>query len=166
MRPGEIAISAQGRCFMGDQPTNNVNNDTDAPAGAFKSQSPTHGVTAVASSAPNEARAPLTPTGESLEKTPGQLLKEIRKDLDELWEAQRGSIIAAIKIEKLDQAYEHTRKQRQEILGRIRSNAEKFWLQTGQVKEWIRELTREEDGRLLDHKHKFSVVEDGHEPKK
>src|SRR5262245_25139252 len=109
---------------MGDQP---IDSGTDSPVGASKSESPTYGVTAVASSAPNEARAPLTPTEEegssredtversSSEKTPGQIIREIRKDLDELWEAQRESIIAAIKIEKLDHAYEHTRKQRQQI---------------------------------------------------
>src|SRR2546428_4762959 len=144
---------------------NDQSGDMNPPAGVSKSETPSHRVTTMAASARNEVRTPLAPTEEeksqgneddqrpSSEKTPGQLLKEIRKDLDELWEAQRESIIAAIKIEKLDQAYEHTRKQRQEILGRIRSNAEKFWLQTGQVKEWIRELTREEDGRLLDHRH-------------
>jgi hypothetical protein len=160
---------------MGDQ---TVNNDITPPAGVSKSESPSHGVTVVATSAPKEIQAPLPPTGEeksqededdgrsSSAKTPGQLIREIKKDLDELWEAQRESIIASIKNEKLGQKHEHTRKQRREILGRILTNAQDFWLQTGRVKKWIRELTLEEDGELLDYKHKFPVAEDGHEQEK
>jgi len=117
----------------------------------------------VNSTAPNEAGVPPALTkeeeNEDDQKTPrnSQLLKEVRERLDELWEAQRESIIATIKGEGLDPAYEHTRKQRREILEEIRKNAQQFCRQAGLVKKWIRELTREEDGASLDYTSLFRI---------
>ncbi len=159
---------------MGDQ-----TNNTKLPAGVSKPENPSHEVPIVASSAPNEARALLAPTEEeksreneddqppSSGKKAGQFIREIRKRLDQLWEAQRESIIATIKNEKVDPAYEHTRKQRREILDEVLANAEQFWRQTGLLKKWTRDLTREEDGGLFDYRHKFwRGLEDGHEEEK
>ncbi|MGH9426988.1 MAG: GIY-YIG nuclease family protein [Terriglobia bacterium] len=154
-------------------------NDTSLPAGVSKSENPSHGVTAVANSAPNEARDLLAPSEEekpreneddqrpSSDKTPAQLIREIREHLDQLWEAQKESIIATIKKERLDPAYERTRKQKREILDKILTNAEQFWRQTGLLKKWIHDLTREDDDGLLDYRHKFwRGSEAGHEQEK
>jgi hypothetical protein len=159
---------------MGDQTS-----ATNPPASASEHEKSSRGVTTGASSVPNEARAPIPPTQEeksrgdeddqspSSDKTPGQLIREIRERLNQLWEAQRESIIATIKNERLDPASEHTRKQTREILDEVLTNAEQFWRQGGFLTKWIRDLTREEDGRLLDYRHKFwRGSEDGHETEK
>jgi len=152
--------------------------ETNPPPSVSEPEKSNRGVAAGASSAPNEARAPIPPPQEEkswgdegappfLDKRPSQLIREIREHLDQLWEAQKESIIATIKNERLDPAYEHTRKQTREILDEVLENAEQFWRQAGILKKWIRDLTREEDGRLLDCRHKFwRGSEDGHEEEK
>ena len=150
---------------MDDQTTNNTN----LPAGVSKPEKPSQEVSVVASATPNEAQEEEVSDDQrpSTGEKPGQLIREIRTRLDQLWEAQRESILATIKNEKLDPAYEQTRKQRREILDEVLRNAEQFWRQTGLLTKWIRDLTREEDGSLLDCKHKFwRGAEDGHEEEK
>jgi hypothetical protein len=75
-----------------------------------------------------------------------QLLRQIRAELDQLWEAQRESIIARIRYEPLDKAYEATRKRNREIYRVIEENAMEYWRRTGLLVYWIREMTwREHD---------------------
>ena len=75
-----------------------------------------------------------------------QLLRQIRAELDNLWEAQRESIIARIKFEQLDKDYEATRKRNREIYRLIEENALEYWHRSGLLTFWIREMTwREHD---------------------
>lgn len=75
-----------------------------------------------------------------------QLLRQIRTELDQLWEAQRESIIARIRYEPLDKTYEATRRRNRDIYRTIEENAIEYWRRTGLITYWIRELTwREHD---------------------
>jgi hypothetical protein len=75
-----------------------------------------------------------------------QLLRDIRAELDSLWESQRESIIARVKCEPLDKVYEATRKRNREIFKAIEENAIEYWRRSGLLAHWIGELTwREHD---------------------
>jgi hypothetical protein len=70
-----------------------------------------------------------------------QLLRQIRTELDNLWEAQRESIIARIKFETLDKTYEATRRRNRDIFRLIEENALEYWQRSGLLTFWIREMT-------------------------
>lgn len=70
-----------------------------------------------------------------------QLLRQVRAELDHLWEAQRESIIARIKFETLDKTYETTRKRNRDIFRQIEENAIEYWRRSGLLTCWIREMT-------------------------
>jgi len=70
-----------------------------------------------------------------------QLLRQIRAELDNLWEAQRESIIARIKFEPLDRTYEATRKRNREIYHLIEESALEYWQRSGLLTSWIRGMT-------------------------
>lgn len=75
-----------------------------------------------------------------------QLLRQIRAELDQLWEAQRESIIARIRYEPLDKAFEATRKRNRDIFRTIEENAMEYWRRTGLLSYWVKEMTwREHD---------------------
>lgn len=75
-----------------------------------------------------------------------QLLRQIRSELDQLWEAQRESIIARIRCEPLDKEFEATRRRNREMYRVIEENAIEYWRRSGLLTYWIRELTwREHD---------------------
>jgi hypothetical protein len=75
-----------------------------------------------------------------------QLLRQVRSQLDELWECQRESIIARIKFEPLDKTYEATRRRNREIYRAIEESAIEYWRRSGLLTAWIREMTwREHD---------------------
>lgn len=75
-----------------------------------------------------------------------QLLRQIRSELDQLWEAQRESIIARIRYEPLDKAFEATRKRNREIYRTIEESAMEYWRRTGLLSYWVKEMTwREHD---------------------
>jgi hypothetical protein len=78
--------------------------------------------------------------------TQHQLLRQIRAELDSLWESQRESIISRIRCEPLDKSYESTRRKNREIYCKIEENAIDYWRRSGLITAWIRELTwREHD---------------------
>lgn len=75
-----------------------------------------------------------------------QLLRQIRSELDQLWEAQRESIIARIRFEPLDKEYEATRRRNREMYRTVEANAIEYWRRSGLLTAWIRDLTwREHD---------------------
>jgi hypothetical protein len=75
-----------------------------------------------------------------------QLLRQLRSQLDQLWECQRESIIARIRFEPLDKSYEATRRKNREIYRAIEESAIEYWRRSGLLTYWIRELTwREHD---------------------
>jgi hypothetical protein len=75
-----------------------------------------------------------------------QLLRQVRSQLDQLWECQRESIIARIRFEPLDKVYEATRRKNREIYRSIEESAIEYWRRTGLLTCWIRDLTwREHD---------------------
>jgi hypothetical protein len=73
--------------------------------------------------------------------TKHQLLRQIRAELDALWEAQRESIIARIRFEALDKSYEATRRRNRDIYRAIENSAIDYWRRSGLLTYWIRELT-------------------------
>ena len=78
--------------------------------------------------------------------TQHQLLRQIRADLDALWEAQRESIISRIRSEPLDKKYEATRRKNRELYCEIEQSAIEYWRRSGLLTAWIREFTwREHD---------------------
>jgi hypothetical protein len=78
--------------------------------------------------------------------TQHQLLRQIRNDLNNLWEAQRESIISRIRCEPLDKSFEATRRKNREVYCRIEESAIEYWRRSGMLTAWIREMTwREHD---------------------
>jgi hypothetical protein len=70
-----------------------------------------------------------------------QLLRNIRKDLDALWDCQREALIAAVKDEELAEVYQATRKQNKEIYKRIEETTILFWRSSGVLRRWVEAYT-------------------------
>ncbi len=94
--------------------------------------------------ATDEQKESLKEEGEALRQhrtTKHQLLRQVRAELDALWEAQRESIIARIRFEPLEKSYEVTRKKNRENYQAIETSAIDYWRRSGLLTYWIRELT-------------------------
>lgn len=94
--------------------------------------------------ATEEQRESIKEEDETLKQqrtTKHQLLRQIRAELDALWEAQRESIIARVRFESLEKPYEATRRRNREIYRTIEASAIDYWRRSGLLTFWIRELT-------------------------
>jgi len=69
------------------------------------------------------------------------MLRSIRADLDQLWDAQREAIIARIKDDDLDVEFESTRKSHKSIYQGIEANVIEYWRTDGTLANWARDLT-------------------------
>jgi len=67
-------------------------------------------------------------------------IKSIRSLLNDLWEAQRESIIAQVKNEELDERYEKKRKEHLEIKEKVRDMVLEYWRRSGVLDDWINDL--------------------------
>ena len=70
-------------------------------------------------------------------------IRSIRALFNDLWEAQRESIIARIKNEELDDRYEKKRKEHLEIKARIEELVLEYWRRGGVLDDWIKDLVWE-----------------------
>lgn len=70
-------------------------------------------------------------------------IRSVRGLLNDLWEAQRESIIAKIKDEKLDEKYEKKRKEHTEIKAKVEELILEYWRRGKVLDAWIRDLTWE-----------------------
>ena len=70
-------------------------------------------------------------------------IRSIRALFNDLWEAQRESIIARIKNEELDDHYEKKRKEHLEIKARIEELVLEYWRRGGVLDDWIKDLVWE-----------------------
>lgn len=93
-----------------------------------------------------------------------QLLRIVRKDLDALWECQREAIIAAVRDQELDEAYQSTRRQNKDIYKRIEDAAINYWRISGLLRKWIGDLTWQDAdfSRRLRGKDEFERYADMH----
>lgn len=106
----------------------------------------THAVTVMASDEEQESIREEDEAVRQHRTTQHQLLRQIRSELDALWEAQRESIISRIRFEQLDKGFEATRKRNREIFRFIEENALEYWRRSGLLTACIRDLTwREHD---------------------
>jgi chemotaxis protein histidine kinase CheA len=122
-----------------------IENATAEPSG----NKPIEEVLPVTVTATEEQKASLREEEEEIRQqrtTRHQLLRQVRAELDQLWEAQRESIIARIRFEQLSKDYEASRRRNRDIYRVIEENALEYWRRSGLLTCWIRELTwREHD---------------------
>ena len=83
-------------------------------------------------------------------------IRQVRALLNDLWEAQRESIIANIRNEKLDEQYERKRKQHLEIKEQIKSQVLSYWRKSRVLNDWIRDLTKENSEGRWDYRKKLA----------
>ena len=67
-------------------------------------------------------------------------IRSIRALFNDLWEAQRESIIARIKNEELDEQYEKKRKEHLEIKAKVEDLVLEYWRKGGVLDDWIKDL--------------------------
>ena len=85
-------------------------------------------------------------------------IKSVRSLLNDLWEAQRESIIAHIKNEELDDRYEKKRKEHLEIKERVRDTVLEYWRRSGVLDDWINDLIwKGKNGEWGDYLKKLKV---------
>jgi predicted GIY-YIG superfamily endonuclease len=84
-------------------------------------------------------------------------VRSIRATLDDLWEAQRESIIAKIKNEELDEKYEKKRKEHTEIKAKVKDLVLEYWRRGKVLDAWIRDLIWEGNGERGDYRKKLIV---------
>jgi hypothetical protein len=85
-------------------------------------------------------------------------IKSIRSLLNDLWEAQRESIIAQVKNEELDERYEKKRKEHLEIKENVRDMVLEYWRRSGVLDDWINDLIwKGKNGEWGDYLKKLKV---------
>jgi len=83
-------------------------------------------------------------------------IKTVRSLLNDLWEAQRESIISQIKNEELDEKYEKKRKEHLEIKEKVRDLVHEYWRRSGVLDDWINDLIwKGKDGEWGDYLKKL-----------
>ena len=83
-------------------------------------------------------------------------IRSVRALFNDLWEAQRESIIARIKNEELDSRYEKKRKEHLEIKAKVEEAVLDYWRKSGVLDDWIKDLIWEgKKGELGDYRKKL-----------
>ena len=82
-------------------------------------------------------------------------IKSIRALLNDLWEAQRESIIARVKNEDLAERHEKKRKEHTEIKDSIEELVLEYWRRSKVLDDWIRDLIWESDDEKGDYTKKL-----------
>ena len=82
-------------------------------------------------------------------------IKSIRALLNDLWEAQRESIIARVKNEDLSERHEKKRKEHSEIKDSIEELVLEYWRRSKVLDDWIRDLIWESEDEKGDYTKKL-----------
>jgi hypothetical protein len=82
-------------------------------------------------------------------------IKSIRALLNDLWEAQRESVIARIKNEDLAERHEKKRKEHSEIKDSIEELVLEYWRRSKVLDDWIRDLIWESEDEKGDYTKKL-----------
>jgi len=82
-------------------------------------------------------------------------IKSIRALLNDLWEAQRESIIARVKNEDLAEKHEKKRKEHTEIKDSIEELVLEYWRRSKVLDDWIRDLIWESEDEKGDYTKKL-----------
>ena len=82
-------------------------------------------------------------------------IKSIRGLLNDLWEAQRESIIARVKNEDLSERHEKKRKEHSEIKESIEELVLEYWRRSKVLDDWIRDLIWESEDEKGDYTKKL-----------
>jgi hypothetical protein len=82
-------------------------------------------------------------------------IKSIRALLNDLWEAQRESIIARVKNEDLSERHEKKRKEHGEIKDSIEELVLEYWRRSKVLDDWIRDLIWESEDEKGDYTRKL-----------
>ena len=82
-------------------------------------------------------------------------IKSIRGLLNDLWEAQRESIIARVKNEDLSERHEKKRKEHSEIKDSIEELVLEYWRRSKVLDDWIRDLIWESEDEKGDYTKKL-----------
>jgi hypothetical protein len=82
-------------------------------------------------------------------------IKSIRALLNDLWEAQRESIIARVKNEDLAERHEKKRKEHSEIKDSIEELVLEYWRRSKVLDDWIRDLIWESEDEKGDYTKKL-----------
>ena len=82
-------------------------------------------------------------------------IKSIRALLNDLWEAQRESIISKIKNEELSEKYEKKRKEHTEIKDSVEELVLEYWRRGKVLDAWIRDLIWEGEDEKGDYRKKL-----------
>ena len=87
-------------------------------------------------------------------------IRSIRSLFNDLWEAQRESIIARIKNEELDDRYEKKRKEHLEIKSRVEAEVLEYWRKSGVLDDWIKDMIWEgKNGERGDYRKKLKQAD-------
>lgn len=82
-------------------------------------------------------------------------IKSIRALLNDLWEAQRESIISKIKNEELSEKHERKRKEHTEIKNSVEELVLEYWRRSKVLDAWIRDLIWEGEDEKGDYRKKL-----------
>ena len=82
-------------------------------------------------------------------------IKSIRALLNDLWEAQRESIIARVKNEDLSERHEKKRKEHPDIKDSIEELVLEYWRRSRVLDDWIRDLIWESEDEKGDYTKKL-----------
>jgi predicted GIY-YIG superfamily endonuclease len=82
-------------------------------------------------------------------------IKSVRALLNDLWEAQRESIISKVKNEELDERYEHKRKAHTEIKNKVEDCVLEYWRRGKVLDAWIRDLIWEGEDERGDYRKRL-----------